>query len=299
MKIKHLLTLAFSLLLSSSLSAQIFYKIEGNGLQKPSYIFGSHHMAPISILDLYNIPEYIQETEQVVGEIDMTQDPMALALAMQSHMMAPADSTLSKVIPAEKYDSVNEVFKKYAPIPGADLSMFEPLKPMVIQTMIVAGIMSELMPEFDPNNQLDASIMKLGKEDNKKVIGLESPEFQANLLYEFTPIAVQAENLVEMAENPEKSLEEAQKLNDAYLNGNLDAMLSLSDDNEPSSEFEIALVDKRNANWIDQLPSILSEGPTFIVVGALHLAGEKGVVEGLRNQGYSVSPIEVVVPAMQ
>ena len=54
----------------------------------------------------------------------------------------------------------------------------------------------------------------------------------------------------------------------------------------------IALLDKRNADWLTKLPAIFKEGPTFVAVGALHLAGDKGIVEGLRKLGYNVSPVK-------
>ena len=114
-------------------SAQIFYKIEGNGLKAPSYIFGTHHLAPLSVID--SIPgckDAFAGVEQIVGEIDMTIDQMQLAQKMQPYMLAPQDSTLSKVIPAGDFARLNEEFKKWAPMPGMSLEMFDMLKPMVV-----------------------------------------------------------------------------------------------------------------------------------------------------------------------
>ena len=37
----------------------------------------------------------------------------------------------------------------------------------------------------------------------------------------------------------------------------------------------------------------MEEGPTFVAVGALHLVGETGLVEGLRNAGYAVERVEL------
>ena len=295
--IKSLFFLAVAAL-SSSASAQVFYQISGNGLEAPSYIFGTHHLAPLSIIEKYNIPEYIDRTQQVVGEIDLTQDQMAIAMAMQPYMMAPADSTLSKILSPEDYEIANEAFKKFAPMPGIDLSMFEPLKPMVVETTVTAGIMSQLMPGFDPNSQLDTYFMTTGKETGKKIVGLETPDFQANLLFNFVPITAQAEDLLEMLKQPEKTVEMMQKLNEAYLAGDLEAMQALQDEEDVNSDFNNALLDKRNADWLTKLPSIMSEGPAFIAVGALHLAGDKGVITGLRNLGYTVEEITVEQPAM-
>ncbi len=35
----------------------------------------------------------------------------------------------------------------------------------------------------------------------------------------------------------------------------------------------------------------MNQGSSFIAVGALHLPGEKGVVEGLRRLGYTIEPV--------
>ena len=64
--------------------------------------------------------------------------------------------------------------------------------------------------------------------------------------------------------------------------------LSMKDESHP--EFMEAMLDKRNTDWLSKLPAIFEQGPTF--VGALHLAGDKGVIEGLGKAGYTVTPIE-------
>ena len=78
--------------------------------------------------------------------------------------------------------------------------------------------------------------------------------------------------------------------------GFTDAMLELNEEEgDPSSEFEKALTEKRNADWLTQLPLLMNDNPSFIAVGALHLAGPKGVIEGLRNHGFTVEPVIVDV----
>ena len=291
---RQILIVLFLTFCLTGVYAQIFYKIEGNGQKYPSYIFGTHHMAPVSVINDYDALKYLEDVEQVVGEIDMTADPMAIAMAMQSHLLAPPDSTISKVIPEDKFETVNDTLKKWFPMQGMDLTMFEPLKPAVVTTTITAGIMSQLMPGFDPEQQLDGYFQTQGKEKGKKIIGLETPEFQAALLYDRIPISIQAQDLLELIKEPEKLVKNANKLNQAYLNGDLETLSTLSENDEPSSDFEKALLDERNIKWLEILPEIMSDGSTFIVVGALHLPGEKGVLDGLKNLGYSISPLQKI-----
>lgn len=293
MKLKNfifLLLLAFTIVNASS---QLLYKIEGNGLQNPSYIFGTHHLAPISIIEKTGAADYFKETQQVVGEIDMTVDPMTLAMQMQKHMMAPADSVLSKLISDEDFEIINEEFKKYSPMQGLDLNSLQMLKPAALLAMVEVGIMQELIPDYDQENQLDTYFQKIGKEQGKTIIPLEDAEFQAKTLFDFTPISVQAEMLVELLKNPEKSREMAIALNEAYEKGDLESMLFLDDEkDEADEEFEKILVNNRNADWLTKLPAIINNGSTFIAVGALHLVGDNGIIQGLRNMGYTVNPIQ-------
>ena len=274
-----------------SASAQVLYKVEGNGLTQPSYVFGTHHLAPISVIEQFGAAEPFNNSTQVVGEIDMTQDQMQMAMAMQSHMVAPTDSTLSKVIPSDEFQTVNEQFKKWAPMPGMDLTMLEPMKPMVISTMVVVGMTREAMPDFNPEQQLDTWFQSTGKEQNKVVIPLETAEQQAEILFDTTPISYQADALVEMLKNPKKALDQTKNLNDAYMAQDLAKMLQLSEEDDEHPEFMMALLDKRNADWLTKLPAIFKDGSTFVAVGALHLAGDKGIIEGLRKLGYTVTPI--------
>lgn len=272
-------------------SAQVLYKVEGNGLKQPSYIFGTHHLAPTSVINNFGADKPFEGASIVVGEIDMTQNPMEMQLAMQPHMMAPADSTLTKVLPADKMPSLNEEFKKWAPMPGMELQMLDPMKPMVVTTMVSVGITADAIPDYNPNDQLDTWFQKTGAEKGKKIVALETAEQQAALLFDFTPIFLQAEALVELLTDPKKSVENAQTLTKAYMEQDMDAMMEISRKDDDHPEFMEALLDKRNADWLTKLPAIFNEGSAFVAVGALHLPGDKGVLEGLRKLGYTVTPV--------
>ena len=58
---------------SPKAETSLLWKISGNGLEKPSYLFGTHHLVPVSFLD--SIPAAVtafEETDQTVGELDMS-----------------------------------------------------------------------------------------------------------------------------------------------------------------------------------------------------------------------------------
>lgn len=294
----HMKTKFLKLLLSltcmlgaSAANAQVFYKIEGNGLNAPSYLFGTHHLAPAEYVQKFSsLPAAMESTVAVVGEIDMTGNQMQLQMDMAPYMMAPQDSTLSKLLSPEEFNILNEQFKPLAPMPGMDLTMLDMMRPMIPMTMATLTLVQKSMPGFDPNNQLDASFQKKYKAAGKKIVPLETVKQQAELLYCTTPIAKQLEGLKEFLADPEKGEKAAMAMNEAYMNQDLEGLLKVSEEDESDPAFMLALLDRRNHDWMTRLPGIMAEQPSLIVVGAAHLAGEEGLVNLLRKAGYTVTP---------
>jgi uncharacterized protein YbaP (TraB family) len=70
----------------------------------------------------------------------------------------------------------------------------------------------------------------------------------------------------------------------------MDAKLGTSCDSTP--EEEAALIYNRNADWLTKMPAIMKAAPTFFAVGAGHLPGEKGVLQLLKNAGYTVEGVK-------
>lgn len=290
--IRHLLlTLMLATLIPAS--AQIFYKVEGNGLEKPSYLFGTHHLAPADFTDRFkSLQDAMRQAQTVVGEIDMTTDPMQMQFRMAPYMQAPADSTLSRLLSPEEFNKLNEKFKPLSPMPGLDLTMLDGMRPIVVTTMVSLTLIQKSMPGFNPAEQLDTKFQKIYSAAGKDVVALETPEEQAALLYEFTPITQQLEALRETLDDTSKVEDMATQLNQAYLEQDLEKMMSLSDQEQTDPAFMQAMLGLRNHKWMERILGIMDAQPALIVVGALHLAGPDGLISLLRNAGYSVTPLD-------
>ena len=80
-------------------NAQLLYRISSNGLEKPSYIVGTYHLAPAKFVDdIAGAREAMDAVEQVYGEVDMN-DATAAQLTMLSAMMLPEGAHPSSDIP--------------------------------------------------------------------------------------------------------------------------------------------------------------------------------------------------------
>jgi uncharacterized protein YbaP (TraB family) len=51
------------------------------------------------------------------------------------------------------------------------------------------------------------------------------------------------------------------------------------------------LVDERNVRMVERMIPRLEEGATFVAVGALHLPGQRGILQLLANRGYKVAAV--------
>jgi uncharacterized protein YbaP (TraB family) len=91
---------------------------------------------------------------------------------------------------------------------------------------------------------------------------------------------------------------EMKKMVDFYKNQDLQGLYlfmieSFQDDRtmEESNELKNRMLDQRNKQWIPKLENWMKQKTLFVAVGAGHLAGEQGVLQLLKNQGYIVEPV--------
>lgn len=283
---------AIAMALSSQ--AQLLWKVTGGDSKGDSYIFGTHHIAPVAILDsIQGFADALNSVSTVYGELEMAEmtSPAVQQVAMR-HSMAPADSTLSKLLSAEQLDSVSAVLGKYT---GGMLTAaaLDPMKPVVVSTQL--GVMQSMVafPEFTGQQQLDQVIQERAQLAGKAVKGLETAEQQFAILMGGS-LSKQAEQLMKDIRKEEKTIEDAKTLAAAYMSADLDAMERLFNDPDTgmSPETAKALIYDRNDNWIAQLREILPADKVMIVVGAGHLVGEKGILSQLRNAGYEVTAVD-------
>ena len=277
---------------SLGLSAQRLWKISGNGLEKPSYIFGTHHLAPASMADsTAGFAEALAAVDRVYGEVDMS---LAMAPAAQmkiaSMIMAPADSTLSKVFTAEELAEIDAYLQR-AVGPAMTAAMFESYRPIMIDIALEMAMMKRILPDADPTNPLDGHIQQLARAEGKEVGGLETVEFQSALLYG-SSIADQAASLLRTVRSGRDPLADSRMLYARYAEGDLDGLMTVMDRASAMTPEEAdAMLYNRNSAWVNFLIGILPATSIMIVVGAGHLPGERGVINLLRKAGFSVNPV--------
>ncbi len=288
--------LALCLLLAPAAQAQLLWKVSGKGLEKPSYIMGTHHLASLSIKDkIEGMQAALDATTQVYGEVSMADmmSPATMQL-MQQAMVTQSDTTFQSLFTPDEYTAIQKFCQENMMF---DIAQMPKIKPAFISNNLIIILYLKTFSGFNPQEQIDMYFQAQAQEKGKKTAGLETLQFQFDLLYSSSSLTRQAEQLLCTFNNQDHALRQAKQLTDDYMAQDLDAMYKLSQEKEGNqcdmtAAEEAALIDNRNKAWATKLPAIMQEAPTFVAVGALHLPGEHGLLQLLKQQGYTVEPVK-------
>ena len=263
----------------------LLYKISGKDLKKPSYLFGTIHIiCPNDMFSMEKINGYLDQTEQLVMELDM--DNPSEIQAMTAGMIMRDGKTLKDFLTAEEFTKVDEMFKTYM---GMSVDALKQIKPFALSVMISTN------PKAigcSPGSY-EASLLKSATDKKKGVEGLETVSSQF-AVFEKTPLEKQAKDLYKLALDPQKSFDNFKKLVEAYKSQNSDNLYSMM--NAQMSEnkaLQSSLLDDRNVDWIPKIERAIAGKSSFIAVGGGHLGGEKGVITLLRAKGYKIEAIKL------
>lgn len=298
----HSFALLALLALPSFSNAQLLYRISGNGLEKPSYIVGTYHLAPATFADsIPGLTEAFGSCKQICGELDI-QDALKEEnrTSFEKAQFLPEGTTFSSLLTKEQMDKVNVLMRETM---GVDMTnpalaaQFDKMTPAAISTTLTLLAYMKKIPNINPMDLLDGHLQQIAAKQGMEVKGFESVEFQASVLYG-TPLEKQVEELMCLVDNFDDAIEMAEFVTAAYFSQDLDRLQEEldgeSDDpcTSSSPEDNERLIYNRNANWVKAMPEIMKEAPTFFAVGAAHLCGEKGVLRLLEAAGYKIEGVK-------
>lgn len=288
---KLILNVSLLFVCFSSLQAQLLWKISGNGLKHPSYLFGTHHLIPLQFLDsVPGLYKAFNSCEMVVGEMVMS-NVDATAKIQQAAIM-PNYIRMSDLLNDEEYKMIDIELKSVLKMGLKELSI---MNPSLILTLYEMEVYKKLTG-YKEETQSDSYFQLVATEKGKKVIGLENIDQQIKILFGNGSLERQADILVETIQQKDSILNEIQTLNKLYKSGKIEELIKLSKQKGSITDFSdeeySVLVDNRNTDWITKLPTLFNESSCFIAVGALHLGGEKGLIKLLVKQGYHVKAVE-------
>ena len=277
----------------------LLYKVtddQGNTV----WLFGSIHVGEEYFFPL---PEYVtsayETADALAVEFDIVayQNDMAAQMASLKKLVYTDGTTISDHISEELYTSAVEILKEYG-IYNKALDLYYPV---LWFSLIDSAMIESLGLRTDLG--IDLHFLTRAHEEGKKIIDVESADFQYGMLAGFSEELqiMLLESTVKGTEDMEASSESMQELVSAWAAGDEAAFAELlreepefENDREKElyAEYTAAMETNRNLSMADFAENALKSGEeVFIVVGAAHIVGDGALAQLLAERGYTVEII--------
>lgn len=259
----------------------LLWKVSGNGLSKPSYLFGTLHVLCDATLD-QNTKNALNATSQLYLELDMD-DPSLQQTLMGGVMMK--GKTMSTLSSPEDFKLVDDFLTTNL---GVSAKMVDPIMPQFVSIMLMTKMLD------CPVQSIEGELMKITAEQNEQVYGLETVEVQL-AAFDAIPYDEQMKELIRTAkDNMAADKAKYKRMLQLYQSIDLNGLMAYmqEEENKMYADHADVMLDNRNAAWIPKIEAAAKDKPTFFGVGAAHLGGPKGVIALLRKKGYKVEAVK-------
>ncbi len=260
---------------SPKLENSLLWEVTGNGLSKPSYLYGTIHM--ICAADYFlseKAKKAFDSSNKLVLEVDLS-DPKQMTDMQQ---MAMGKEPLSKTLSAENLLKLDNILQKKT---GMTIQQVDSFNLFTVMSLIS-------MKSFGCNDLkfYEMNFIEAAKQKNLPIKGLETVKDQ----FEAFGNGYTDTEMIAMLE--ESSKEETVKLVSKYKQEDINAIFEIITDKRYTSEkTQKSILDNRNVKWLKIMPELMKTESTFFAMGSAHLAGDFGVINLLRKAGYSVKPV--------
>lgn len=261
----------------------LLWQVSGKDLTKPSYLFGTFHLLCKDDIHLSEqLKNSFKSADEIYMELDMD-DPSTMLSGILYMSMKDGKKLKDLYTPAE-YKKVESYFNDSLHMP---MMMLQNMKPYFLVALLYPKMMN-----CKTASGVEEELIKLAKENKQEIKGLETMQFQASV-FDSIPYQWQAKELLKNIDSFSFYKNEFDTMLLQYKNQQMNAMeKSLAKSEFGSDEkYEDILLTKRNLNWVNQLKIIMKKESVFVAVGTGHLVGEKGLINLLRREGYTVEPL--------
>ncbi len=261
----------------------LLWEITGNGLTRPSYLFGTMHVSSKLVFHLSDSFYLdIKSSDVVALELDpqLWQDQLFRFENMESNLRfytqgSPNDYVNEKSFQLERYDD--------------RLKSALSDEPTIINGLLYRTYRTRA--DFEEDTYLDLYIYQTGRKLGKQATGVENYFQTERLVMEATQDMMKDRKKKSPDMEGESAFDIERKTQEAYRQGDLDLLDSLEKLMEPSEAYMEKFLYRRNEIQAASIDSIVRRHSLFVGVGAAHLPGRRGVIELLRRKGYTLRPV--------
>lgn len=261
----------------------LLWKVSGNGLKKPSFLFGTFHLLCKDDIHFSDqLKRAIKESDKVYMELNLS-DP-SIMLSGMLYMNMKNGETLKDLYTPEEYKRLQNYFSDTLKMP---MMLLQSAKPYFLVALLYPRMMNCSSP-----TGIEEELVKIAKDDKKEIKGLETMQFQASV-FDSIPYEWQAKELLKNIDSFSVYKDEFDRMLGFYKNQQIDSLQSMLGKSEfGSDKYNDLLLNNRNKNWVGQLKVVMKNESVFVAVGAGHLLGDFGLIHLLKKAGYKVEPLE-------
>lgn len=291
---KILVTWAAVLCCAMTAQAQLLYKISGGGLKEPSYIVGTNHYAAISFVDsIPGLRRVMNDTQQVYGETKKSAPEHTYEEDIK-YLLLPDGTTIDSLLSADEMKRLTAFMVDSCEIDADDVELYLDLKPFPLAAWLSAKCDgSEETLTSNGDKIFDKYFEQEALAQGKEIGGLETSEVLT--ICEKISLERQKHMLMCTVDHHKRPKEKGSTLK-TYYSQDLEAIWKefndhIDEDCAFSSQEMAMLLTARNLAWMEKIPTLMSSKSTLFTVGCLHLPGPDGVLNLLRQAGYTVEAV--------
>jgi uncharacterized protein len=259
----------------------LLWEVSGNGLAKPSYLFGTFHiMCKDDITFSKNLKTALKSTKEVFFEMDLDDAANTLGGIFFMNMK---DTTLKDLYTEAEYEKVRAYFKDSV---NTDIRFLNKMKPLMLEAFLYPKMMA-----CKNSSGVEMELMKIAQKEKININGFETIAFQASM-FDSIPYRVQANELLKQIDSMANAKLMLDSMVMMYKNQEIESIQKLMHtESFGEAGNNDLLLKNRNVNWVAQIKELLAKENIFVAVGAAHLFDEYGLIALLRKEGYTVRGI--------
>jgi uncharacterized protein YbaP (TraB family) len=275
---KILTTIFIFFFFSSFAQNTLLWKITGNNLEKPSYLYGTMHLSDSR---LFNLGDSLYKAIESSAGFALEVDPNEMMAYLVGFVQKQLESgtPIRQVMNENDFNRYSKALAKKIGKPADEITTYDIFQEKYkwVDESFRAGSM---------NTFLDAYLCDIARRQGKWIGGVEDIQDQADLVDHL----VDESDIIQIAAgDAEDAKLKLQNLIEIYADQNLAAIDSMM--NFEDSTFYNALIIKRNKKMVRSIDSLSKLRSMVYAVGAAHLPGKHGIIELMRMAGYEMSPV--------
>jgi len=263
----------------------VLWKITGNDLEQPSYLFATINFLPRRD---YSLPKAVKDAlEDCQVLVTKNVNDAHSRKEYNKAVRIPQNGMINDYLTDDELNQLRLLMLAELEVrEHAYHDNYSRLQPIILVTTTTSLYLKKniVFPEQELND--------IAKKRNMEFVGLTTIEEEIAAFQQF-PIEDQVQALKYAVNNFDGHIEDYNNLV-RYYTQEEDLQKIKAETMKATNEskvFRKVYYDDRNHVWLPSIKYMMAKRPIFMALGAAHLPGESGLIALLREEGYTVTPI--------